>query len=72
MRTRNERQEQALAVLKRVYPRALTYTDIWNYLLPSATSIAKIDQSGGGVLEPLIKKKQVKRITTGVYCWIPS
>lgn len=59
-------------MLKDAYPRALTYTELWQPITNGLGTIEKEYRSGGSATRTLLKKGKIKQITSGYYCWVPN
>lgn len=72
MARNNEITNKIVEKLTIAYPRAVSYSDLFRYALPSATHTDQIDKNGGTYLKTLVRQGRAKRVVEGYYCLIPA
>lgn len=60
------------SLLKGVYPRALSYAELFHPILNGVKAVNRANTHSGTPLRTLVKQGKAKRITDGFYCWIPQ
>lgn len=58
--------------LTRVYPRAMSYAQLFDIALNGVPASQRSSMNGGSYMRNLEKQKRVKKVTTGFYCLIPN
>ena len=78
MRNRDDPKSKSLITnqimdqLLTAYPRALSYSDLFETVLNGVPASARHHKQGGTYLNKLVNDGRIKRICRGFYCAIPK
>jgi hypothetical protein len=64
-------QEVILTELKRAYPKARSYTELWKLALAGCGAVAYNNKHSSTPFRNLLRKGLIKQITIGFYVWNP-
>jgi hypothetical protein len=69
--TNNDKHTTVLNALRKVYPGAMSYIELWDLITVGVPPADRLNKRGGNLFRTLLKQGKVAKVTTGYYAYVP-